>query len=80
MLEFSFLSRDQIDTDHIETNRRRGLLRELPEISAREAAQDIALVVIHGHFGWSEIARGAGLHFDEAEHRSVPRDQVNVAR
>ena len=78
VLEFFFPSGDEINTDHIKANRRRGLLRELPDISAREAAKDSALVFIDRRFGRSEIASGAGLYFNEAKHWSVPRNEIDI--
>ena len=78
MLEFAFLSWDEINTDYIEADWRRGRLRKLTDIAAGEAAEDVALVVVDGGLGGCEVASGAGFYFDEAEHRSIPGDQVYV--
>ena len=79
VLEFPLLPRHLIDTDNIEAHRRRSFLRKLPHISAGKPAQHIALVLIDGDLGRSKIVRGARLYLDEAQHRSVPRNEVDVA-
>ncbi len=79
VLEFGFVAGNEVDADDIEANRRGSGLRELADIAAGEAAEDVALVVVDSGFGGSEIAGGAGFNFNEAEHGSVPRNEVDVA-
>src|SRR5919197_6771876 len=54
--------------------------REVAQIFTRHAAQLALFREIDGGLGRLDLARGAGLDFDEAEHVAVPAHQVNLAR
>ena len=79
MLKFTFSSGDEIDADDIEAGRRSSGLWKLLEIATREAAEDVALVIVDGGLGGGKVAGRAGFYFDEAERRPVPGNQVDVA-
>ena len=55
------------------------LAGQLAHVLAGQAAQNVALVGIDGLFGRRYIPRGAGLDLEEAEHRPLPGDEVQIA-
>ena len=79
MLELLFLSRHKIDAEHIETDEWSCLLRQLAHVMASQPANGVSLVGVDGGFGGRDVMRGAGLHFDDAKQRSIPRNQVEIA-
>ena len=62
-----FLSWHQIHADHVEPDLRRGRLRELANVLARQPAQHFALVIVDGNFGGGSVLSGSGLYFDDAK-------------
>lgn len=79
---FIQMIRTIIDRDNIESP-----LRKSRELSSGKRTKVVAdhhtkvppLLAIDRGLGWLHIVRGAGFHFDEAEHISVPADQVNLS-
>lgn len=74
-----FLARYQVDAHDVEPHQWHRGLGKLPQVAARQSPQDVALVAVDGGFGGGHILRRAGLHLDEAEEGSQPRDQINIA-
>jgi len=80
MREFPLVARYEVHAEDVESPRWRLGLWELAHIAAREATQRGALVRVDGSFSGSEIARGARFDFDEAKHRAIPGNQIDVSR
>lgn len=73
--------REPVDGEDIEADGNAGAVarRKLREVSGRQAAELALLGGVDLGFSGKEIARRAGLHFEDNERIAVPGDEIEVA-
>jgi len=77
---FRIVPRHKVHADHIEPCLRSDLAGQLPDVVTRQPAQCSPFLRIHGSFGRRHVVRSSRLHFNKAKQRSLPRNQVQIAR
>src|SRR5580698_9086996 len=76
--EFLLFSWNEVDAQDVEANRWAGLHRQLSNVGAGQFAKGMTLVRVDGNLSSGDVVSRARLHFDEAEHLTLPGNQVEI--